>query len=226
MTYFSALEVKRSCPKLEDLSVNFTPLNGTATVIDSRLPRKSVVKSPSSRKLCITVLEDSSPFLDSLTLPALKEFAFEVTNPGDNDDDDDNDVASDDDDNDADSDNDDNDSDNDDDDSDDDGDNENDDADDDDEGPLLTTPPVHKAILDPLTRSNCKLDRLELSNCGFSPSAILRCFEHESLETIEALRVRNVRDQFMVNDEALICLTILVVLSVSHIIAQIDAAGT
>jgi hypothetical protein len=125
--------------------VNFTPLNGTATVMDCRLPRKSVVKSPSLRKLCTTVLEDSSPFLDSLTLPALKEFTFEVINPGDNDDD---------------------------------------------EGPLLTTPPVHKAILDLLT--NFKLNRLELSNCGFSPSVILRCFEHESLGTIEALRIRNV----------------------------------
>src|SRR6266550_2959629 len=168
MTYFSASEVIRSCPKLEDLNVDFTPLSGTAMVVDSRLPRKSVVKSLSLRRLCIIVLEDSSPFLDSLTLPSLKEFEFEV-NPGDDDDDDD---------------------------------------DDDDEGPLLTTPPVHKAILDLLTRSNCKLDRVELINCGFSPSAILRCFEHNSLETIEALKIGNVRDQSMVNDEVIVRLNI------------------
>ncbi|KAF8351672.1 hypothetical protein F5887DRAFT_1069346 [Amanita rubescens] len=164
MSYASALQVIRSCPKLEDLNVGFSPLSDTAMVVDSRLPRKPVVKSLSLRKLRIIVLEDSSPFLESLTLPALKEFEFEV-DPGDNDDDD--------------------------------------------EGPPLTTPPVHKAILDLLTRSNCKLDRLELSNCGFSPSAILSCFEHGSLETIEALKIGNVRDQSMVNDGVLIRLTIL-----------------
>lgn len=91
------------------------------------------------------------------------------------------------------------------------------DNDDDDEGPVLTIPLAqsHKAILDLLTRSNCKLDRVGLRHCGFSPSAILRCFEHNSLETIEALRIVNVHDQFIVNDEVLVRLTIL---SPSHIL--------
>jgi len=157
MTYFSASEVIRSCPKLEDLNVDFIPLSDTTTIVDNRLPRKSIVKSFSLRRLCIIVLEDSSPFLDSLTLPALKQFEFEV-NPYD-------------------------------------------------QGPLLTTPPVHNAILNLLTRSNCKLDRLALYNCGFSPSEIPRCFEHKSLESIEALRIGNA-DQSMVNDEVLVRLTI------------------
>lgn len=76
------------------------------------------------------------------------------------------------------------------------------------EGQLLTTP-VHNAILDILTRSNCKLDTLKLNNCGFSSSQILWFFEHKSLETIETLRIRNDGDQFMVTDEVLDCLTIL-----------------
>ncbi|KAF8346226.1 hypothetical protein F5887DRAFT_1185157 [Amanita rubescens] len=141
-------------------------------VVDNRLPRKSVVRS--LRKLCITVSEDSSPFLDSLMLPALKEFEIEVYF-------------------------------------------EDDDVDDV-EGPLLTTPHAYKTILDLLTRSNCKLDRLELSNCGFSPSVIRRCFEHKSLETIEALKIGNVRDQSMTNDKVLARLTILPSSSPSRIL--------
>ncbi|KAF8351671.1 hypothetical protein F5887DRAFT_1069345 [Amanita rubescens] len=168
MTYFSTSEVIRSCPKLEDLNVNFAPLSGTAMVVDSRPLRKSAVKSHSLRELCITVWGDSSPFLDSLMLPALKEFEFKVDPSG---------------------------------------------------NAPLTTPPVHNAILDLLTRSNCKLDRLELGNCGFSPSAILRCFEHKSLETIEALWIWNGRDQLrMINDEVLVCLTILPSSSPSRIL--------
>lgn len=164
MTYFSVSEVIRSCPKLEDLEMHLFPLSGTAMVVDaSRLPCKS---SPSLWRLCTTVPKDGSPFLNSLTLPALKEFRSEMSE----------------------------------------------------EDPLLTTHPVHNAILDLLTRSNCKLDRLELDNCGFSPSEIRRCFEHKSLETVEALRIANLRVQFMVNDEVLLCLTILPSSSPSRIL--------
>jgi len=47
----------------------------------------------------------------------------------------------------------------------------------------------HESLLDLLTRSNCKLQELELGSCRFSADEFLECLEHEAFETIQDLSI-------------------------------------
>jgi hypothetical protein len=47
----------------------------------------------------------------------------------------------------------------------------------------------HRAFLDLLTRSSCKLYKLELGNCAFGP--LIECLEHKSFKYIKELRIDN-----------------------------------
>ena len=81
MSFFSALEAIRLCPKLEkfDVDVATAAYNaGIDRVDDSRLPLKPVVENRSLRALKFLVFDDCSPLLDSLTLPEMRDFTLEV----------------------------------------------------------------------------------------------------------------------------------------------------
>jgi hypothetical protein len=81
MTFFTALEVIRLCPKLEkfDVDVATAAFNaGIDRVDDSRLPLNPVVESRSLWALKFLVFDDCSPLLNSLTLLEMKDFTLEV----------------------------------------------------------------------------------------------------------------------------------------------------
>ncbi|KAF8335203.1 hypothetical protein F5887DRAFT_989397, partial [Amanita rubescens] len=72
MTYFSATEIIRLCPQLEEFSamfVHYAPTN-------NRLPRQPLVENFHLRRLKIVVYDVCRPFFESLTLPALEEFDY------------------------------------------------------------------------------------------------------------------------------------------------------
>jgi len=48
---------------------------------------------------------------------------------------------------------------------------------------------VQQSLLDFLTRSNCKLKKLGLSDCKFSADEFLECLEHKASETIRELSI-------------------------------------
>ncbi|KAF8346116.1 hypothetical protein F5887DRAFT_962750 [Amanita rubescens] len=48
---------------------------------------------------------------------------------------------------------------------------------------------VQQSLLDFLTRSNCKLKKLGLSDCKFSADEFIECLEHKASETIRELRI-------------------------------------
>ncbi|KAF8346115.1 hypothetical protein F5887DRAFT_123620 [Amanita rubescens] len=54
-----------------------------------------------------------------------------------------------------------------------------------DEDVIPTT--LHESLLDFLTRSKCKLEKLELRYCKFSADEFLECLEHEASKTIQKL---------------------------------------
>ena len=54
-----------------------------------------------------------------------------------------------------------------------------------------------RAFLDLLTRSNCKLYKLELHRCAFEP--FIQCLEHESFKTIQELKIVS-NPQFKVDE--------------------------
>ena len=68
MACFSALEMVRQCPQLEELSVSLNPDDP-----DHIIPRGPRVENYHLQKLSIGIYEDCSSFLDSLKLPALTE---------------------------------------------------------------------------------------------------------------------------------------------------------
>lgn len=81
MTFFTALEAIRLCPKLEKFDVDVATAAhnaGIDRVDDSRLPLNPVVESRSLRALKFLVFDDCSPLLNSLTLPEMKDFTLEV----------------------------------------------------------------------------------------------------------------------------------------------------
>lgn len=81
MTFFTALEAIRLCPKLENFDVDVATAAynaGIDRVDDSRLPLNPVVESRSLRALKFLVFDDCSPLLNSLTLPEMKDFTLEV----------------------------------------------------------------------------------------------------------------------------------------------------
>lgn len=81
MTFFTALEAIRLCPKLEKFDVDVATAAhnaGIDRVDDSRLPLNPVVESHSLRVLKFLVFDDCSPLLNSLTLPEMKDFTLEV----------------------------------------------------------------------------------------------------------------------------------------------------
>jgi hypothetical protein len=69
MTRFFVSEIIRLCPQLEEFLVGRSGLDEVAN-----LPRKPKVENGRLWKLELTVYEDISPLLHSLTLPALEEF--------------------------------------------------------------------------------------------------------------------------------------------------------
>jgi hypothetical protein len=78
MTLFAALEAIRLCPQLEEFDVNIATVLFFNWERDSRLPLNPVVENRSLRVLKILTYRDCSPFLNSLTLPALNKFTFKV----------------------------------------------------------------------------------------------------------------------------------------------------
>ncbi|KAF8631936.1 hypothetical protein AX14_010876 [Amanita brunnescens Koide BX004] len=50
-------------------------------------------------------------------------------------------------------------------------------------------PFTHQALLEFLTRSKCKLQKLKLGDCKLSAPAFLECLAHETLETIQSLDI-------------------------------------
>ena len=71
MTLFSALEMIRSCPRLEEFTVD---CSGFDEVVD--LPGEPIVENFRLRRLKLNVYEDSSPLLRAIRLPALEEFNY------------------------------------------------------------------------------------------------------------------------------------------------------
>ncbi|KAF8328970.1 hypothetical protein F5887DRAFT_1082848 [Amanita rubescens] len=81
MTYFTALEAIRLCPKLEKFDVDVATAAYNAGIDrddDSRLPLNPIVENRSLRTLKFLTFDDCSPFLNSLTLPEMKDFTLEV----------------------------------------------------------------------------------------------------------------------------------------------------
>ena len=72
MTLFSALEMIRLCPRLEEFTVDCSGLDEVAN-----LPREPVVENHRSQRLRLYFYEDSSPLLQSMRLPALEEFNYQ-----------------------------------------------------------------------------------------------------------------------------------------------------
>ena len=72
MTLFSALEMIRLCPRLEEFTVDCSGLDEVAN-----LPREPVVENHRLQRLRLYFYEDSSPLLQSMRLPALEEFNYQ-----------------------------------------------------------------------------------------------------------------------------------------------------
>jgi hypothetical protein len=65
----------------------------------------------------------------------------------------------------------------------------------------------HEALLQLLTRSDCKLDTLRLKDCILAPSWLLALLGHQSLETVQTLMIENSHNHPMFTDEVFIHLT-------------------
>ncbi|KAF8636959.1 hypothetical protein AX17_003135 [Amanita inopinata Kibby_2008] len=75
------------------------------------------------------------------------------------------------------------------------------------EGKCFVFRPIWKWLSRFLTHSKCKLEKLALSNSGFTSSMILQCLRHESLLGLTQLKIDNDYNEPMFTDELLTRLT-------------------
>ncbi|KAF8635514.1 hypothetical protein AX17_003904 [Amanita inopinata Kibby_2008] len=67
---------------------------------------------------------------------------------------------------------------------------------------------VQRELLQLFTRSNCKLDKLLLGNCGFDEDMALECFRHNSLSTLTEFSTEGLTNPLKFTDRAVLELTL------------------
>ena len=72
---------------------------------------------------------------------------------------------------------------------------------------VTPVPGFQEELLNFLSRSKCKLNKLVLEECGFEDVELLECFEHDSCASLMDLRIVNIRNAPMFSDAVLIPLT-------------------
>ncbi|KAM6495445.1 hypothetical protein JOM56_008151 [Amanita muscaria] len=71
----------------------------------------------------------------------------------------------------------------------------------------ISTRSVHTQLLRLFTRSRCKLEKLQLENCGFNDADILKCLKHDSCSSLTVLEMSNDFNRPMFTDRVILALT-------------------
>jgi len=72
---------------------------------------------------------------------------------------------------------------------------------------LTVTHGFHTELLGFFSRSKCKLNRMNLDDCGFDDAELLECLRHDSCTTVMDLRISNAYNSPMFTDSVLLALT-------------------